>query len=305
MSEQQNVLFFGRTGYGKSSIANMLVQGDIYQNNNKFKISDSAKGETLNIYGSSTEKYLIFDTVGLGEPPSHHVSHKDAVNKMRNYFSKSRVSLNYIFYVHKKGRISDEDKRMFKLFKEIFEWGEKNFVIIITNSKPEWVERNFQTIIEDLGNYPIIAVDFPYTDEDEDGDTACKHRNIRAQSLQRLENKLLELKYKSARIEILSTSQVIERSVSKVVNIAPIVGSAYQLISSGVYYTLDKPNNAKERLIDGTVGLALDTIGFGVAGASKSVSIALIKDIIERVSYGVVKTEIQKVIKKKNSGSEN
>ncbi|POG63816.1 hypothetical protein GLOIN_2v1682802 [Rhizophagus irregularis DAOM 181602=DAOM 197198] len=49
-----------------------------------------------------------------------------------------------------------------------------------------------------------------------------------------------------------------ERNVSKVVSIVPIVGSVYQLISSGVYYALEKPNNAKERLIDGTAGLALD-----------------------------------------------
>ena len=61
MSEQQSVLLFGRTGYGKSSIANMLVQGEIYQNNNAFTISDSARGETLNIYTSCTGniKYLI------------------------------------------------------------------------------------------------------------------------------------------------------------------------------------------------------------------------------------------------------
>ncbi|CAB4432775.1 unnamed protein product [Rhizophagus irregularis] len=190
MSEQ-SIILFGRTGYGKSSIANMLIQGDIYQNN-AFKISDNAKGETLNIYTSYTEKYQVFDTVGLGEPPSHLVSHKEAVNKIRDYFSKFKVTLNYIFYVQKKGRITDEDKKMFKLFKEIFEWAEKNIVIIITNSKPEWVEKNLETITEDLGKYPIISVDFPFTDEDEDDIIACSHRKKRAQSLQRLEDKLLE-----------------------------------------------------------------------------------------------------------------
>ncbi|GET64724.1 GTPase IMAP family member 7-like [Rhizophagus irregularis DAOM 181602=DAOM 197198] len=146
MSEQ-SIILFGRTGYGKSSIANMLIQGDIYQNNNKFTINDNAKGETLNIYTGYTEKYQVFDTVGLGEPLSHIVPHKEAVNKIRDYFSKCKVTLNYIFYVQRKGRITDEDKKMFKLFKEIFEWAEKNIVIIITNSKPEWIEKNLEQLL--------------------------------------------------------------------------------------------------------------------------------------------------------------
>ncbi|RIA94279.1 hypothetical protein C1645_760448, partial [Glomus cerebriforme] len=135
MSEQKNVVLFGRAGFGKSSIANMLVQRDIYQDNNAFTINDGARGETVNIYGYVSEMYQVFDTVGLGEPSSHDTtSHEEAVKKIRNYFSDCQVSLNYIFYVHKKGRITDEDIRMFKLFKKIFEWGKDNFIIIITHA---------------------------------------------------------------------------------------------------------------------------------------------------------------------------
>ncbi|PKY44213.1 hypothetical protein RhiirA4_458411 [Rhizophagus irregularis] len=61
-----------------------------------------------------------------------------------------------------------------------------------------------------------------------------------------------------------------EKNVSKVVRFVPVVGSVYQLISSGVYYALDKPNNAKERLIDGAVSLAADVISIVTVGASKS-----------------------------------
>ena len=38
----KNVVLFGRTGYGKSSIANMLAQGDIYRESNLFKVKDGA-----------------------------------------------------------------------------------------------------------------------------------------------------------------------------------------------------------------------------------------------------------------------
>ncbi|EXX62914.1 hypothetical protein RirG_157280 [Rhizophagus irregularis DAOM 197198w] len=247
MSEQ-SIILFGRTGYGKSSIANMLIQGDIYQNNNKFTINDNAKGETLNIYTGYTEKYQVFDTVGLGEPLSHIVPHKEAVNKIRDYFSKCKVTLNYIFYVQRKGRITDEDKKMFKLFKEIFEWAEKNIVIIITNN--------------------------------EDDIIACSHRKKRAQSLQRLEDKLLELRYKSIKPEVLSSTQMNEKTVSKVVRFVPVVGSVFQLISSGVYYALDKPNNAKERLVDGAVRLAADVISIVTVGASKSAPTVIFKELL-------------------------
>src|SRR5581483_1305840 len=179
-----NVALFGRAGHGKSSIANMLIQGDINEDN-LFKVGDGAKGETINIYSSiteNTEKYQVFDMVGLGEPSSHDdVSHKEAVKKIRDYFSECNVSLNYIFYVQRKGRITEEDVKMFKLFKEIFGWAEKNFIIIITHCKPKWVDddNNLEIIRKDFGNYPIIPVDFPSTDEDDDEDTARSNRNIR------------------------------------------------------------------------------------------------------------------------------
>src|SRR5436190_19245820 len=112
-----NVALFGRTGYGKSSIANMLIQGDININeNNLFRVGDGARGETVNIHSSITERYQVFDMVGLGEPPSHDVSHNEAVKKIRDYFSECRVPLNYIFYVQKKGRITEEDVKMFRIF---------------------------------------------------------------------------------------------------------------------------------------------------------------------------------------------
>ncbi|RGB37519.1 hypothetical protein C1646_694557 [Rhizophagus diaphanus] len=294
MSEQQSILLFGRAGCGKSSIANMLVQGDIYQNENMFEVSDGAVGETVNIYGSCTEKYQVFDTVGLGGLETHPVPHKNAINEIRNYFAWSKESLNYLFYVKKKERICNEDKKTFKLFREIFKWAEKNFVIIITNSNPEWVEKNLGAITDSFGKYPIISVDFPLTDEGEDDDTACNDKIKRVRSLQRLENNLAELNYQSIKLEVLSSSQKTEKDVSKIVGIVPVIGSTYQLIASGVYRKLEKPNYAKERLIDGTVGITVDTMSMGVAGVSKNVFVALIKDVTERILYGAGKEAIER-----------
>ncbi|CAB4420852.1 unnamed protein product [Rhizophagus irregularis] len=192
------VTLFGCTGCGKSSIANMLVQGDIYRNNNKFTIGHGAEGETVRVRSYFTEKYQVFDMVGLGEPSSHLVSHKKA--------AKTR-----------KGRISEEDVKMFKLFKETFKGGEKNSIIIITHSKPGWITDNLEIIRKNFGNYPIISVDFPLTDEDED-DIIASDKRKRVQSLQRLEDGLSELKYSAVELEVLSSTQIIEKKVSKIEN---------------------------------------------------------------------------------------
>jgi GTP-binding protein EngB required for normal cell division len=262
------VTLFGRTGCGKSSIANMLVQGDIYRNNNKFTIGHGAEGETVRVRSYFTEKYQVFDMVGLSEPSSHLVSHKKAAKTVRNYFSDHQLLLNYIFYVQRKGRISEEDVKMFKLFKETFKGGEKNFIIIITHSKPGWITDNLEIIRKNFGNYPIISVDFPLTDEDED-DIIASDKRKRVQSLQRLEDGLSELKYSAVELEVLSSTQIIEKKVSKIVSIIPIAGSLYQLIASGVYYKLGKPKHAKERLIDGIIGVTLDVVGMAVARPCK------------------------------------
>ena len=64
------------------------------------------------------------------------------------------------------------------------------------------------------------------------------------------------------------------------VSIVPVVGSTYQLIASGVYYTLEKPNNAKERLIDGAVRLTADVISIATVGASKSAPTVIFKELL-------------------------
>jgi len=189
----------------------------------------------------------VFDTIGLGEDNKGNVPHKKAVKMIRDYFSKCREPLNYIAYVKKEGRITEEERKMFKLFKEIFKGGEENFIIIITHSEPEWVEQNSQ-IKNDFGDYPIIRVEFPPRHDDEDA-------NKRKKSLQHLKTTLSGLRYNSVRLEFLNSSQSIENKISNVVSFVPIIGTVYQLISSGVYYAMEKPMIATDRLIEGNLGL--------------------------------------------------
>ncbi|CAI2169209.1 7234_t:CDS:2 [Funneliformis geosporum] len=167
MIEQISLVFFGLTGQGKSSIANMMIQGDIYQKGNVFEINDGAVGASVSINFSENEYFKVFDTIGVGETNSGSVPHKEAVKEIRNYFTTCKVPLNYIVYVKKKGRFTEEDRTMFNLFKEIFEGCEKNFIIIITNCDERWIEKNKETLIKNFGeDYPTIPNSLIYSATD-------------------------------------------------------------------------------------------------------------------------------------------
>ncbi|CAB5378728.1 unnamed protein product [Rhizophagus irregularis] len=291
--ERINVAFFGLTGHGKSSIANMLIQGDIHQNN-AFKVNNGAKGETINIHSGVNEIFQVFDTIGLGESSSGSVPHKEAIKRIRDYFSRCQVPLNYICYVKKQDRFTEEDAKMFKIFKKIFKGGEVNFNIIITHSKPEWVEENYETIKENFGNHPIIPVDFPWNNN---GDFTQTEKRQRDQSLERLLDTLLRPGNNGIKLEVLSSSQAFETNVSEIVSLVPIVGSAYQLISSGVYYTLGKPTVAKERFREGVVGGYADGMSFISSGLGSSVMKVLAKNVGKRIALKIVNQVKEKIEK--------
>ncbi|CAI2166224.1 10607_t:CDS:1 [Funneliformis geosporum] len=218
MSEQISMVLFGLTGQGKSSIANMMVQGDIRHKDNKFVVNDDAVGASATIQCNSNDKFIVHDTIGVGETKSGSVPHKEAVKRIRNYFSLYKKPLNYIAFVKKKGRFTEEDRKMYKIFREVFEGGEKNFIIIITNSGQKWVEKYSNTIKENLGDHPIIPVDFPWSEDDDFYESVIK-RKKRIQSLLHLIDELFRLEYEGIELEVLDSLQVIPvvgRLISKI-----------------------------------------------------------------------------------------
>ncbi|CAG8627516.1 2435_t:CDS:1 [Cetraspora pellucida] len=246
-----NVAFFGLTGGGKSTIANMLYDGNL-SGEDYFKIADSAKGVTESITIASNEKFGIYDTVGFGEGKSGTVEHSKAIKLIRKFFSVPAVEFNYLCYVKGKGRFTDDDRKRFNEFKVVFNDGEKNIIIIITRCKQEWVDDNRITIKEYFGDYPVIAVDFPPDKKDDNIAKQQKKRERRAESLNRLQDTFAILGYKGIRLEVLSPPEHIENKIQKFIRFVPVVNGFYKITSSGVYYLKGKPKIAGQRLIEGT-----------------------------------------------------
>src|SRR5947209_17170279 len=101
MDEPISVICFGRTGEGKSTLANMLVQKDLHPENNTFPISNGAVGETTYVNYCYNGGFEVYDTIGLCESSKGTVSHKVAIKKIRQYFSKVQSPLHYICYIKK------------------------------------------------------------------------------------------------------------------------------------------------------------------------------------------------------------
>ncbi|CAG8497125.1 1752_t:CDS:1, partial [Scutellospora calospora] len=254
MDVPESIVFFGRTGEGKSTLANMLIQEDLCFecSKNIFPISDNAVGETSEVKYSKNDAFEIYDTIGLCETSKGTISHKQAIKKIRYFFSKTKSPLNYICYVKKKSRFTKEDQKAFKKFKNIFKEGENNFVIIMTDCTPKWASDNVKTIRDYFGNHPIIAVDFPFDDRFD----AEAQKKIRIESRKHLISCLMHLRYNCVKLEIAGPKEYFESKVKKVMDFVPVVGTAYNLISSGAYFILRKPELAKRRLIEGAGDLS-------------------------------------------------
>ncbi|CAK9267569.1 unnamed protein product [Sphagnum jensenii] len=62
------ILLFGRTGSGKSTIANMMIKGNL-DSPLLFETSSGVRGKTISFQKKENDKYMVVDTVGFGETP--------------------------------------------------------------------------------------------------------------------------------------------------------------------------------------------------------------------------------------------
>ncbi|CAG8595150.1 5887_t:CDS:2 [Diversispora eburnea] len=249
MKLQLKVTLFGAAGNGKSSIGNMLLSGNI---SGPFPVVDTPRG--LNVDGhimhASSERYMVYDMSGVGEISSSNNPHEEVAESIKNYFSRKRTPLNFICYVVKEGRSKLAGvQSTFSLFKKIFKGGEKNFVIIITDSSQEWVDRCRNELVNDFGNYPMIGVDFPFHKKFDDR----IQEELRKRSINHLNTQLLNLRHACTEFQINNTFETREEYFAETVAQVPVLGNAYRLLSSGAYYVAGRADMSKERLPEGPI----------------------------------------------------
>jgi ABC-type dipeptide/oligopeptide/nickel transport system ATPase component len=132
-----NVILFGESGCGKSSIINMLLDDE-----NAADVSSGATGCTfksqsfeVNVRGVPL---TIWDTVGLNEGDAGRVPGSDAILKLYQLILELSTGVSLLVFVMRAPRIKSSVPQNWKLFHEVICQSKVPIVIVITgleNSK--------------------------------------------------------------------------------------------------------------------------------------------------------------------------
>lgn len=164
----KKIIFVGKMGTGKSSLTNMLVQGDLYAQNIR-EVSDSAASVTSEVKVVDGRNWTACDTVGLGEMQGKGDKSVDpAMRILVRVLEEGQRGFHYIAYVIKQDRLqTKEHYELFELFKATFQGAEENFVLVVTHCpNPKWATNNREIITQTFGDIPVVTCDFPFDPED-------------------------------------------------------------------------------------------------------------------------------------------
>jgi GTP-binding protein EngB required for normal cell division len=191
----EKVILFGRTGSGKSTIAQMLTVGRLDPGNKgKFKASSSARGVTSEVCRDEGRGWHVTDTPGFGEAKEGTVSTTDATQKLKKFVMRTCGIYSHFLYVVKKDRMNVYDTRLWHFFTKVFAEAEKNFSVVVTGCTRDQLTsddmEHLKKTFPECNNF--IFVNFCPIDS-EDAELEEENEEVRGESLKMLEDGLAEL----------------------------------------------------------------------------------------------------------------
>lgn len=130
-----NIILFGESGSGKSSIVNML------SNSTVAKTSSSATGCTFDsksyLIHLRGKKFNIYDTAGLDEGKEGTVPTTDAIVQLFNLLKSLESGLNLLVFCMRGPRIRDASHKNWSLFHEIICQRKVPIVMAVTGLEDE------------------------------------------------------------------------------------------------------------------------------------------------------------------------
>ncbi|CAM6096879.1 unnamed protein product [Calypogeia fissa] len=186
-----NIVLFGKTGCGKSTVANALVTGGI-EPPIVFPSSDAPTGCTSEISKKSGRGWAVTDTIGLGEGKLGTKSNTEAKNELTVFLKKVKDAYSHIIFVQKADRVTELDEMIWLLFTSIFEGAEDAFVVLFTAADEMWLKDNESKLPTDMARYAKFAVDIPpYVSDSDQQVREKRNKEKRERSLQELEKNLV------------------------------------------------------------------------------------------------------------------
>jgi len=151
-----NVIIFGETGAGKSSLVNLIAGRDVAE------MSSRATGCTFKStcfpVNIGEKKFHLHDTAGLDEGQGGRVAKHDAIVQCYELLRKLDTGVNLLIFCMRAPRIKESCAQNWKLFRDIICQREIPVILVVTGleneekSMDEWYPRNEQ----DFRNYEIF-----------------------------------------------------------------------------------------------------------------------------------------------------
>ena len=120
--ERRNIVVVGKTGCGKSTVANQLIGNEVFQigRSSKSVTEHPGQKEAKRTVDDIEYNIKVIDTVGLFDSASPAGSNKDILREAKAFFQKNVKGLNLILFVFKEGRFTDEEKKTFSVITKHF-----------------------------------------------------------------------------------------------------------------------------------------------------------------------------------------
>ncbi|KAJ2917976.1 hypothetical protein MD484_g2442, partial [Candolleomyces efflorescens] len=157
-SGRKNIIFFGETGVGKSSVINMLREGtDGWRPGSEVPISSGAVGCTFSSKGYEADidakRYMLWDTAGLNEGARGTVTHRESAENLAMLLHSLGGKVHLLVYCIRGKRFRQVIKDNYELFYRRFCNSQVPIVVVVTgleNEEPDmdswWTknERDFE-----------------------------------------------------------------------------------------------------------------------------------------------------------------
>ena len=178
---RRNILVIGKTGAGKSTVANKIIGQNLFTTSESLESRTSVNShrDVVVVDERNNNEYSIrmIDTIGFedtGNEDRDKTSNEEIIESVKRYFQTyTPEGLHLIIFVYRKGRFTQEEKKVFDFIVEKFEADIKPLSALVitycdneTDKAREEIISNFQENrltrrIANLMGKGIYAVGFP------------------------------------------------------------------------------------------------------------------------------------------------